>query len=551
MDNIFLQFALVLALSCIYGFVAYKLKLPLVIAYLLSGVTVSVFRAFDIHDGVFSVLPEIGIAFVLFLIGMELDLREIKSLGKPIMVGTTLQIIISTIAGMAIAGMLGFNQTESFYLALGLSFSSTIVVVKLLLEKRDLMSLYGKLSIGILLLEDLVAVAVLMGISVGSSFFQAGLQQSLPLLGLGLKALLLFLATFVLSKYVLNSLFGIAARSVELLFLTALTWCFVFTTAAILAGFSIVIGAFLAGVALASSAYKLQIQGKVKPLRDFFVMLFFVYLGSQININDIMPNIALISSFTVYALVAKPMIFLVILGIFGFKKHTLFNTSVSLSSVSEFSLVILLVGAKSGIVPQSLLSIMASVAVLSVILSSVAITYSKQVYKILSPVLAFFEHKSLVHKFESGLVPDALDKHIVVIGANRFGTPIVKFLKKEEIPFIVTDLNPHIVEQLQNEDINAVYGDIGDSEVLDKLGIEQARLVISTVSDLADNELLLSECKRRKVQAKIIVRAAELEDADILKRLGADYIIVPEKVSGDYLVNQLKDHWPLVHFTHL
>ena len=207
MDNIFLQLAIVLSLSSLFGYLVYRSKLPLVVAYLLAGVSLSLITFFDIKNlEVFHFLPEIGIAFVLFLIGMELDLREIKALGKPIIFASLGQIIISALAGYAIAGALGFNSIESFYLGIGLSFSSTLVVIKMLLERRDLASLYGKLSIGILLLEDLVAVALLMVISVSSSAFSFGFQQSLPLLTLFLKAIGLFLATFVLSKFVLEKL---------------------------------------------------------------------------------------------------------------------------------------------------------------------------------------------------------------------------------------------------------------------------------------------------------------------------------------------------------
>jgi len=302
MNNIFLQLALVLILSSVFGYLAHRFKLPLVIAYLLSGLLFSLVLFIDpAHVQIFEFLPELGIALVLFLIGMELDLREIKSLGKPIVVGALVQIIISTLAGMTITKALGFSAIDSFYLGLGLSFSSTVVVIKLLLEKRDLASLYGKLSIGILLIEDLIAIGVLMGISVGSSTLQLGFQESLPLLALVAKALGLFILTYVLSRYVLERLFTAVATSIELLFLTALAWCFLFTTLAIISGFSVVIGAFLAGVALASSAYRFQIQSKIKPLRDFFVTLFFVYLGAQVKVGDFITHWPTILSLTAYA----------------------------------------------------------------------------------------------------------------------------------------------------------------------------------------------------------------------------------------------------------
>lgn len=548
MDNVIVQLAIILSISSALGLLTFKFKLPLVVSYMIAGVALSFLSIFDVTNSlVLHILPEIGIAFVLFLIGMELDLREIKTLGIPIIASALGQIIISTIGGFAIAGLLGFNTTESVYLGLGLAFSSTVVVVKMLLEKQDLASLYGKLSIGILLVEDLVAIIALMMISVSSSAFNLGFQQSLPLLTLVLKAIGLFVLTFVLSRYVLERLFDAVAKSTELLFFTAVTWCFAFTALAVVSGFSIEIGAFLAGVALASSPYHLQIQGKIKPLRDFFLTLFFIYLGSQVKVDYIINAFPAIIIFTLLALIFKPLVYMLILGVFGFRKHTLFQTALNLSQISEFSLIVLMVGVKTGLVSQLPLTVMASVAVLSIISSSILISLSKKIYKIFVPIMPFFEHKGKVHFLETNL-DNQLDEHIIIVGAHRVGGPVVEFLKKAEIPFLVMDFNPYIVRELREQGLHAVYGDVGDPDVLDSLQIEKAKLIISTASFMGDNEMLLEECKRRKTDAVIVIRAEDKAHGEALKALGADYIISPEKVSGVYLVNQIKNHWPKAYF---
>ena len=551
MDNIFFQLALILSLSSVLGIAVMKAKLPLVVAYLLAGVTLSLINLFDTqHSLVLEVLPEIGIAFVLFLIGMELNLKEIKVLGVPVIASAIGQVVISTFLGFLIARWLGFAEQESFYLGLGLAFSSTVVVVKMLLEKRDLSSLYGKLSIGILLVEDLIAIASLILLTVGSSVAQTGFQQTLPLLSLLLKALGLFLLTFVLSRYVLEKVFKLVARSVELLFLTAITWCFLFTSLAILAGFSVVIGAFLAGVALATSPYHFQIEAKIKPIRDFFVALFFVYLGSQADLAHISAVLPTIVIFTLFAILIKPAIYFFILNWFGFRSHTTFQTSLNLSQVSEFSLVVLLVGVQLGVVSPSALSAMALVAVLSIVFSSIMIAYSKHLYKGFSPALKKMESKNKIHIIEKR-AEATLSEHIVIIGAHRVGGPIVKFLKNHAIPFLVMDFNPTIVEEMRNEGIDAIYGDIGDPDILEYLQLEKAKLIICTASDIYDNEILLDECKRRGVKAKVVLRALDKTHAEVLKSMGADYILLPEKVSGDFIVSQLKHHWPDVHFSEL
>src|SRR3989344_3942429 len=223
MENVFIQLAIILALCCTLGYLTKKFKLPLLIAYLFGGLILSSIAAFDIHTSeALQFLPEIGIAFMLFLVGMELDLREVQSLGKPIFVAATMQIIITTLIGSTIASTLGFGGVEAVYLGLGLAFSSTVVVVKLLLDKKELTSLYGKLSLGILLLEDLLAVMILLFLTVTSSSFGLGYQQLYPTAALVLKIILLFGTGVILNRFALPKIFKAVSESGELLFLTAL-----------------------------------------------------------------------------------------------------------------------------------------------------------------------------------------------------------------------------------------------------------------------------------------------------------------------------------------
>ncbi|TSC86856.1 MAG: sodium/hydrogen exchanger [Microgenomates group bacterium Gr01-1014_7] len=546
MNNIFLQLAIILGLSSILGFITFRLKLPLLVAYLIGGLLIASTAIFDPRASeVLHFFPEIGIAFVLFLVGMELDFREIKSLGKPILLAGILQIFITTITGSSIAQLLGFGAIESWYLGVGLAFSSTILVVKLLIDKKDAGALYGKLAVGILLLEDLLAVLLLVFLTVSNSVFGLGLQQTFPLIALLLKAVLLFGLATLSSKYLLSGVFKAVSRQNELLFITALAWCFIYISFAILLGFSVVIGAFLAGVALASSPFHFQIQGKVKPLREFFVALFFVYLGTQVDFTEVDKIYPLMFIFTGYTLLIKPTIFLLILGIFGFRKHTMFQTSLSLTHISEFSLILLLVGFELGVVSRSALTTIALSAVLSMIVASIMITNSNRLYKRLGPVLGFFERKS--KHFAGDWVNQNMEAHdvkghVIVIGARKVGGEIVKLLKKEKIAQIVLDFNPHQVEALLAEKIPVVYGDMGDPEVLDGLNLNNARMVISTSASLDDNLLLLEELKSRHINIPVIVRAETPDDAQSLYKKGADFVIIPEILAGDFLVEKLKDH---------
>lgn len=542
MDNIFVQLAIILGLASSIGFITHKFKLPLLIAYLIGGLLIAAAAIFDLgSSAALNFLPEIGIAFVLFLVGMEMDLREIRKLGKVILLSSTLQIIISSIAGFVIARLLGFALTESVFLGVGLSFSSTIVVIKLLLEKNELSSLYGKLAVGILLLEDLVAVLILLGMTVSPSIFQFGLQQALPVVAFVLKVGLLFGVAFLVNRFALPRIFSAVSESMELLFLTALAWCFIFVSFALSLGFSVVIGAFLAGVGLAASPYRFQIQGKVKPLRDFFVALFFVYLGTQVNFADLEISFPAILLFTLYAILAKPTIFLLVLGSFGFRKHTMFQTSVSLSNISEFSLIILLVGLKMGVVSSASLTVIALSLIISTIISSLMVAKSNKLYKYLKKVVAFFERKNFHHELE--LPGDgSFNNHVVVVGAHRVGGEIVKFLKQEKVAVVVLDFNPHLVDVLLKQKISVLYGDIGDPEVFDSLNLSHAKMVVSTSPSLQDNKLLLEELHYRGINIPVIVRAETAREAKVLYKAGADYVIIPDILAGDWLLGMIKEH---------
>lgn len=544
MNNIFIQLAIILGLSSLLGYLIVRLKLPILIAYLLSGLVIATTAVFDARASeVLNFLPEIGIAFVLFLVGMELDLREIKSLGKPILIAGMMQILITTIVGSSVAQLLGFGITESWYLGVGLAFSSTILVIKLLLDKKDLSALYGKLAIGILLLEDLVAVVLLLILTVSTSILGLGLQQTAPLLTLILKAALLFFLALVLGKFILPGVFRSVARHGELLFLTALAWCFIYVSFAIILGFSVVIGAFLAGITLASSPFHYQIQGRVKPLREFFVALFFVYLGTQVKFEELDKVYPLTLIFTGYTLFIKPTIFLLLLGIFGFRKHTMLQTALSLTHISEFSLILMVLGFRLGVVSQAALTTIALSCVLSMIIASVMITHSSIIYKKIRKIVGFFERKNYRHFLEQGKTEGQLFQgHAVIIGGHRVGGEIVKFFKREKVSQIVLDFNPRIVQTLLGMHIPVVYGDMGDPDILDTLDLQDAKIVISTAPGSDDNKLLLEELKIRQISVPTIVRAQTEAEAVTLYKAGADYVIVPDLLAGDYLLNILKDH---------
>lgn len=265
------------------------------------------------------------------------------------------------------------------------------------------------------------------------------------------------------------------------------------------------------------------------------------------KVQYLINGLPVILVFTFLALVLKPIVYMFVMGLFGFKKHTIFQTAISLSQISEFSLIVLVVGANFAGISDATVSIMAAVAVISIIASSILISNTRKIYKFLLPVMHIFVKRGKVHFLDTQPVGE-MEDHVIIIGAHRVGGPLAEYLKREGIPFLIMDFNPHLVNKLRDEGMNVIYGDIGDPEVLDSLHIEKTKLIISTAPGLGDNEILLSECRRRKTDAIIIVRAEDKAHGEALKALGADYTMSPERVTGSYLVKQIKDHWPRISF---
>ncbi|OGD86172.1 hypothetical protein A2Z23_02260 [Candidatus Curtissbacteria bacterium RBG_16_39_7] len=536
--SVFFELALVIFLAGFFGLILRRFSQPLLLAYILAGFSISFFGlSKEETQAAFSFFGEIGIALLLFLVGIELSLSELRHFGKTVLWTGLGQILFHGILGFILARFLGFDLVSSIYLALAITFSSTIVVVKLLGEKKDINALYGKISIGILLLQDLVAVLVLMVLaSISKESFSA-----LSLLSTVFKMGLFFFILALATKKILPFILRLSASSLELLLLVSLGWAFVFASFASSIGFSLEIGAFLAGVALATSAYRFQILSKIRPLRDFFIIIFFVALGLQINVfglsGFIIPSLVL----SVFVIVSTPLILLFILGkVLGQKKRTAFLTGVSLAQISEFSIILVVLGEKLGHISFDIVSIVAVTAILTIAISSFLVHKSDSLYRILSPYLSFFERK--------GIEPEVTKaapfvNHVVLVGCEQMGQDIIKFLEEKEAKFVVVDFNPTVIRNLTAKKVDCIFGDISDPEILDELNLSQAKLIISTAPDLDDNLIILTEAKRRNFSGIFILASYWAEDGIKLYNQGADYVVVPEFIGGKHLARILADHW--------
>lgn len=529
----FFELALVVIVAAILGIAARMTRQPVILAYLATGFFIGYFGWFHLNNGeTFQIFADLGIMFLLFLIGLEINYTSLRLVGKVSLIIGIGQIIFTSFFGFLIALGFGFSILPALYIAIALTFSSTIIVVKLLSEKRDLQSLYGKISVGFLLVQDFVAILLLLmlaGVQEGEGFVWKAVLITL------LKGIVLFVFMAWLGRRVLPSLFDLFARSQELLFLVSLAWMFLVVTLIREFGFSLEIGGFLAGLALANSSENFQIANRIKPLRDFFILIFFVILGSSVVLSNIAGLTVPIIVFSLFVLVGNPLIVIVLMGLLGYRRRTSFLTGVTVAQISEFSLVLMAMGLRLGHVSSAAVSIVTAVGVVTITLSTYLIVYAKSIFRFIGPLLSLFERKKLR---EIVIGDRTLQKPVILIGCDRIGSSIVRYFSSKDL--LIVDFNPDVIAQLERQRIRFIFGDISDPEVFDCASIFNARLVISTSPDFEDNMTLLRKIIHgRKASRgefpKVILRAETAIDARIFYTEGADYVLLPHFTSGQSL----------------
>ena len=548
MSNIFFELTVILTIAGLVACLVSVFKQPSILAYIVTGLIVGPLGYYKLHNGqAFEGLAQIGITLLLFMVGLELDLGELKKIGKISVIVGLGQVVFTSIVGFFILRLLGIGFVSSLYIAPALTFSSTIIVVKLLGEKKDLQSLYGKLVVGIFLTQDFVAILILIGLS-SVSPSPGSMYSNLPLwenITLSLvRGLILVLGTTWLSAKVFPRLLKFIGHNDELLLVFALAWALGLATFVSLpfVGFSLEIGGFLAGLSLGGTAARYQISSKVKSIRDFFIIIFFIVLGSGMvfaNLRTLaMPTVVL----SLFVLIGNPIIIMVLLGMLGYKPRTSFFAGVTVAQVSEFSLILVTLGATMGQVSKAEVSLITLIAIITIAISSYMIIYAGRLYESLKFVLQIFDFGK--GKAERNIGVIALKNHIVLVGAHRLGHHLIGTLIKQKTPFIVVDFNPEIVERCLEKGVLAVCGDISDSYIQEQTNLEFAKLIISTVSDYMDNLNLLDAVKRathtKRVKPKLIFMAQDEDQIKILYNQHIDYVISPHFMSGLHLARILE-----------
>lgn len=506
-------------------------KMPAIVVYLLCGILLGPVFGVVGMDGGLELISELGIALLLFLVGLELSISKVRDVGKVAVVAGFSQVGLTAGLGFALARVLGFGGVEAAFLAMALTFSSTVVVVKLLEEKGELESLYGRIAVGVLLVQDLVVILLLTflaGLSGGEGGLDAGV------IGVGLaKAfggmVVLLGVAFVASRWVLPRPFQWAARSPEVLMVWALSWCFLMVYGAHAFHLSLEVGAFLAGMSLAQLPYNEDLRRRVNPLMNFFVAVFFVTLGVKIDFTGAWGQVGTAVTFSGFVLLGKPLIFLVILGVAGYGRKTAFLTGTTMAQTSEFSFILAGLAMSKGLIGGEILLVSALVGVVTIAVSSYLIIYSHGVYAWVLR-MGFLKMRFLDGRAEvSGQIRHAgehLGGHVIVVGMNTLGRELVRRLVERGEEVLAVDTDPVKLEGLPGR---VLLGSVGYLTVLEEAGYGRARLLVSALQIEEVNDILAYRCKG--VGTPCAIHVVDFSVVDHLLELETDYLMV-SKVDG-------------------
>ncbi len=522
------ELAVLLVSAAFLGIIFRFFKQPLILAYLVTGIIIGTFGFLNLEDGnVIQLFSTLGIMFLLFLVGMEMDYSAIKKTGKLSLAIGLGQVLFTATGGFLIGHFLfGFAVLPALYIAVALTFSSTVIIVKLLSDKGSFATLHGRAAIGLLLVQDLVVILILIvlnAIEIGEGVGIFSLARTV-VAGVGLFALMLFLGGNVFPY-----LFRKIATSQELLFLVSLSWLLAFAVIVKQIGFSVEIAGFLGGVALANSSEKYHIANKIRPLRDFFILIFFVYLGSLMVISDFGGMMLPVIIFSLFVLIGNPLIVMIIMGLMRYKKRTSFLTGVTVAQISEFSLIFATLGLALGHITNQIFAVIVAVGVITITLSTYLILYAERIFPYIEKFLSLFERKGTQE--EEG--DYGISKPVILVGANRIGRGIMNYISKENL--LVIDFDPVVIDLLKKEKTDHIFADLKDPHLFEELNLEETKLVISTSPQLEDNVVLIKRIKDISENIKVIVRAENEDEAVNLYDKKADYVLLPHLLSGKYL----------------
>lgn len=540
----FQEIALLLVMATGIGLLGTLLRQPLIVGFIAVGLLAGPSALDVVHaDAQIDLLAELGIAVLLFLVGIKLDVKLIRSLGGVAVMTGLGQVAFTAFFGYLIGLGLGLGHVTSLYVAVALTFSSTIIIVKLLSDKREIDSLHGQIALGFLIVQDLVvvlAMIVLSAIGIGEG---GGSGSVLIVIAAG-AGLVLAVIGFV--RYVADPLTERLARAPELLVIFAIALAAMFAAIGDAVGLGKEIGGLLAGVSLASTPFRETISARLAPLRDFLLLFFFIALGATLDLTLLGAHVTGAVVLSLFVLIGNPLIVLAIMGALGYRKRTGFLAGLTVAQISEFSLIFVAMGVSLGHVGDDALGLVTMVGIVTIAASTYMITFSHRLYALFEPVLGIFERRGTPREAIEGGQPRARGCDVVIFGLGRFGTAVGMRLQRRGLAVMGVDFNPQAVRRWHDLGLDAEFGDATDPEYLEGLSLDRTRWLVSTVP-IHPTGLSHEDVRRTLIQlaraagftGRFAVASHSAEESDILRRSGVDLVLEPFQDAADQATDLL------------
>jgi Kef-type K+ transport system membrane component KefB/voltage-gated potassium channel Kch len=534
-ENIFFQITIILGITVSIAFVTRMLRQPLIVAYIIAGLVAGPLFLNLVNGGqaFFDTFAQFGIVLLLFLVGLSLNFNYIRRVGKAVIITTLVHFLFAGILGLILMMFLDFGFVSALFLSISVSFASTIIVTKLLSEKKDMEAVYGRFTVGVLLVQDVVAIVLMIFLTT----HQEGAIWYQTFLTVASRGMFILAVIVLMAKYLLPYLMDRVAKSGELLFIFTIAWCFGVASLVYWAGFNIEIGAIIAGLSLGASAYQPEIISRVKPLRDFFIVLFFVVLGSELQLGQIKDSVGPALVLSVFVLIVDPVLLYFVMRWLKYGRRSSVLAGLTAANVSEFGFILVFKGQEIGYLQGNELGVLTMVALITISISSYFIVYNEQIYRALLPLLNRFgpdlkQKEEVVNKEYS----------VWVFGYHRIGWKVCEALSNKGVEYAVVDFNPESISKLKRRGIPAYFGDAADVEFLEMLHLDKAKLIISTIPEADDQKTMITHVRRLSDKPVIIANLYHNTYLEDLYEAGANYVMMPHLLGGQWISEVLTHH---------
>lgn len=530
------ELSLILLISLVISLILKLLKQPLIVGYIITGMIAGGYLVNSLEiKNIIKIFSELGVALMLFIVGLDLKFKIFKEIGKQSIMIAVLQEIFTILIGFFILLLLNFNYLESLYLSIAISFSSTIIMIKLISDKGDLEKLYGKLAIGFLIIQDFITVILLI------IFPLLPINNNINNISINFEKLfssiILILGLPLLGIYFLPKIENIINSSKEILFLFSITFLLIVSSLFKLLGLGLEVGALIAGVTMANLVSSSEISLKLKSLKEFFLIIFFIYLGFNLTIPQIkdlllIPGIAI----SLFVIIGNPLILYILLKLMKINNKSSFMLGLTSAQISEFSFIFISLGNKLNHIESNLLSLIALVGLVTIFVSSYMVYYSEKLYNLIFRKILRIKEK---YEINEKILKEEFE--ILLIGCDRTGYSFLVDFEEKKEKILIIDYNYEKVKKLAENGYKVIYGDVSEIELLEEINLSRFPLIISTIPDFEINLIILKNYKKLNKKGIFICNSINFKESLTLYNKGADYVNMHHLLGGKNLSKLVKD----------